>query len=121
MSSPAIPAIPAIPYSIQKNVFTLPRSSVAYVANNLFTIRGQERDLFERYYILYWSTDYLLSKIYNGAIIDQDTVYNVIYHRCTYGDIRRHRGTGTQIALSFRVPDGKFQLPPTVLLRAGEI
>lgn len=90
------------------------RSIVHHIATNNFTISLNYADCFSTYRLLYWDSQYLLSKIVDGMLTADYKEYLVIYHRCTRGQVLAAKGQ--QVALSFRAAKRDFGLVPYVLV-----
>lgn len=69
---------------------------------------------FSKYYLLYWRADYFRSQMIEGRLHHQDTSYLVYFHGSVYPTY-----PGTQIALSFRLPLPKYNLPGVVLVASS--
>ena len=61
---------------------------------------------------IYWSADYLKTKVKDGTIKYQGRTYAVVYKGITPAQLTKHEG---QLALSFRVAAPEFNLYPVVL------
>ena len=75
-------------------------------------------DALDKYYLLYWSPEYLTGKIANGMLVNQGVEYRVIYtdsfkpckHTIASGKYR-------QVALSFRAAKSEYGIFPKVLIK----
>ena len=88
--------------------YSVPTSIVQHIATSNFVIHSSFRDCFSTYHLLYWNSRYLLDSIREGQLTLKDSgkVFNVIYHRCTRGQLLAT--PDCQIALSFREPQPEF-------------
>jgi hypothetical protein len=80
-----------------------------------------------RSYILYWSVPHFLRELRTvhcgegkrcNAIYVDNTIYTVIFHRCTFDDVLN---STEQIALSFRVPHRHYEIGAVVLVSVKKI
>lgn len=90
------------------------RSIIHHIAANNFNISNFYSDCFKRYQLLYWDSQYFLSRVVEGVVTCEGKEFLVIYHRCTRGQVLAAKGE--QVALSFREVAPEFNLPAYVLV-----
>jgi len=70
----------------------------------------------DRYYLLYWSPNYLTEQIKDGMIVHQGISYQVIYTDSVKPNTANN-GKWRQIALSFRAATKEYGIHPKVLIK----
>lgn len=104
------------------------RSEIELISKYTFTLDGFEKKHFSSYYKLYWAADYVIHRMQNGRIrIDAangEVINYIVYFtgELTRGKIldemmRSKNLPAHQYALSFRVPNSEYRLPPIVLIK----
>jgi hypothetical protein len=94
-------------------------SEVRYSITRFANLSKSTREvLLDKYYILYWSSQYLVDQVEegNGTITHQGVVFQVYYHPLvSLGAIKRLDKT-QQVAISFRVPKLITGVSPVALI-----
>lgn len=93
-----------------------PVSAAFYILHNQWTLKEEQRNIFNTYYILHWSGSFFHSSLKEGTVEREGKVYQVIYYRTTPQEIRKHTG---QVLLSFRELRAEYNCYPTVLVTLG--
>lgn len=88
-------------------------ATVRFLTQCSWTISPNERDLFSKYYLLYWKPSYFQAMCLNGKIYHDGILYHVIYHKCTPEPLK----TFNQVALSFRKAVKEYNLDAYVLVK----
>lgn len=96
------------------------RQSILYwLMKNSPTIDTYQ-DCLVKYFRLYWEGKYLITRIFEGCIIKDDTTYVVVYDRkCTRGYIVAN--PNKQYSVSFRKASPEFNLPAYCFVSNPEV
>ena len=97
--------------------YSLTRRVVKLYSETLYSIpKPIVTQWFEKYYLLYWSGNYILTTEINyGNITHLDTVYKICYRgNLTRGKIMKNNEK--KYAISFRLPIPELHLPGIVLI-----
>lgn len=90
------------------------RKLLQNLTNNSPVIPEIYRDCFSRYYLLYWSPDYVLEKMKQGIIIHD----GISYYAFMSPSLSRTKIAfmARQMKMSFRAPIPEFDIPAAVYI-----
>ena len=94
------------------NTYGIPRSSILVAMRTEWNIPAEIRPAIKTYFLRVWDGAYMTSKLANGYMVYNDTVYICIFRR-HLTELRQRK-----VILSFRESQAEYGLQPYVLIDA---
>ena len=94
-------------------------SIIHYVATNNWNIHPNVLPCFDVYFLMRTRAEVLLANVFAGQLARGTDKYQVIYHRCTRGQLLANKGM--EVVISFRQAKPEYGIPAYALVSIQSI